>query len=237
MSKTPLDQGEGLLPFQTEFAQQPKELVGIGHLRPRLREGLGTGLCVLFGGPSRPGRTPRLKPELQVRIDPAVDRLLPGHQIRQCARIDLVHRRAPTVIELQAGRLTAIGLCFIDHETGMPMGEEQPQIDVFTDRKSDRPFGRQVLIDAGFLVHRCLVAGQGHQRPTGLQVLEDGQPFPLQGHGPHRIGVHAGVSRDHRALAERQVLGSVARAHAFGARLGKAFTDGFRVTQGVCWCE
>ncbi len=188
----------------------------VGHGAP----GLGEGLGVDRRGGLRGGRGHGFEAGRGGRGLPLADDAAPGLAVGGLAHVDLVHSGAVPVEELQAGQdLVAGVLRQLGHgQAGVPLVEEQAQVDVFAEGQADGALARELLVHAGLLVHHALVAREREQRPAGLERLQQRQPFGLERDGARGTVGGADVRGQGRAFAHADGGGRVAGAKALGAR-------------------
>ena len=161
------------------------------------------------------------------RLGKAFNQCIPGLHIGGLACKHLVHGTAGGVVELQAvhGRAIAVGSSFRHGKTGMPVHEEQAQIDLAAQRQTDRALGREVLVDAVFFVHGRFVARQRHHLAAGFEALENLQPFGAQRHGLERTFMVTAMGGDHCALAQMQGFSRILGTQTLLALLRKLLAD------------
>jgi hypothetical protein len=107
----------------------------------------------------------------------------------------------------------------------MPLVEEKPQVDLLAEREADMAAARELLVDAGLLVHGRRVARECEQRAAQLERLQQLDPWPAQRRGLQRPLVGANMRGDRLALADAERLGRVLVAPAFGAQGREALAN------------
>ncbi|MNY10992.1 hypothetical protein D3C86_1439980 [compost metagenome] len=136
-----------------------------------------------------------------------VDVRLPGRRVGLGGAVDLVHRLAGLVEELDA-----VPAVLGYRVEVLPRAEEHAQVDIRPEHDADRAIiGLDVLVVAMPLVHGGVVAGQRHDRPEGAEVAE------------HRLRGAAQLARGHAAAGGYQFgLGRAKAAGAFAdAQVGR----------------
>ena len=217
-------QTEGLLALGTEPAQHLEELMRVLHIGPGLGQRGYVDLGIGLDG--RLGR--RLAEHIACGgLGKALHQCIPGCHVRDLARKHLVHGTAGCVIELQAahGGAIAVGGLLGHGKAGMPVHEEQTQIDLAAQRQTDRSLGREVLIDAVFFMHGGFIARERHHGAAGFQGFKNVQPFGAQRQSLERAFMLAAMGGDDRAFAQLQRLGRILGAQALLALLRELLTD------------
>ena len=122
-----------------------------------------------------------------------------------------MHCGAVRVKKLQAlgGRvLTFVGR--LHHgKPGVPLAEEQAQVNLMAQGQAHVAGGADVLVHADFFMHHTLVAGQRHHRAAQFQGLQQLHPRAAQGRGLQGVVMRASVGGDGLALAHADGGGSV----------------------------